>query len=205
MNINLYLIRHSQSYGNLCPKDKRPKDDNFSITEKGIQQANISGKFLENYFTKNKINIDKVFVSSKLRTLQTYKIQKNYIINNMKNKRIKIIKLSKNNIKNSRKKNLIMKYNIEDFINFINQFSNKNKFNNLLFYTHKGFITDFYTFLNTKLEKNIDNNNIYKISLKFNQYNQLINFNIKLIKDFSYTFSKIKPTIKDNKTCDLFV
>jgi broad specificity phosphatase PhoE len=199
MNINLYLIRHSQSYGNLCPKDKRPKDDNFSITEKGIIQANISGKFLENYFTKNKINIDKVLVSNKLRTLQTYKIQKKFLNYNMKNKRIKIIKLPKNNI------NIKRKYNIEDFINFINQYSNKNKFNTLLFYTHKGFIRDFYTFLNSKLEKNIDNNNIYKISLKFNQSNELIKKNINLIKDFSYTFSKIKPTIKDNKTCDLFV
>lgn len=205
MNINLYLIRHSQSYGNLCPKDKRPKDDNFSITEKGIMQANISGKFLENYFTKNKINIDKVLVSNKLRTLQTYKIQKKFLNYNMKNKRIKIIKLSKNNINITRKKMNVMKYNIEDFINFINQYSNKNKFNNLLFYTHKGFIMDFYTFLNLKLEKNIDNNNIYKITLKFNQSNELIKTNINLIKDFSYAFSKIKPTIKDNKICDLFV
>ena len=154
MNINLYLIRHTQSCGNILKNENKPVNRDYKITKLGNKQSEISGKYLENYLKKKEINIDKVFVSNKLRTNQTYDIHRHYIYKFLNNKFKKTIDLKKTNIHNLKvNKNIKRvlnspKYDINQFINYIIEYV---KFNleednlvNFLFYTHKGFINDFF-------------------------------------------------------------
>ena len=213
MNINLYLIRHTQSCGNILKNENKPVNRDYKITKLGNKQSEISGEYLENYLKKKEINIDKVFVSNKLRTNQTYDIHRHYIYKFLNNKFKKTIDLKKTNIHNLKvNKNIKRvlnspKYDINQFINYIIEYV---KFNleednlvNFLFYTHKGFINDFYTYTNKELKYPINNNNIYKVSLLLGNNFELLKADIKLIKDFSVIFSKLKSIKEDEKICKL--
>ena len=212
MNINLYLIRHTQSCGNLFVKESRSINKDYKITKLGNKQSQISGEYLEKYLKKKEINIDKIFVSNKLRTNQTYEIHRPYIYPFLNNKLKKTINLTKSNMNNLKiEKNIkrvlnTPKYDINHFINFIIEyvkFNLENNLVNLLFYTHKGFINDFYTYCNKETKYPINNNNIYKVSLLLGNNFELLKVDIKLIKDFSVIFSKLEKIKEDEKICKL--
>ena len=212
MNINIYLIRHTQSCGNIFTKGSKPINKDYKITKLGNKQSQISGEYLEKFLKKKEINIEKVFVSNKLRTNQTYEIHKSFLYPYLNNKFKKILDLEKINndsikIDKRIKKLLnIPKYNIKNFINYIIEYV---KFNlednlvNLLFYTHKRFINDFYIYCNKETKYPINNNSIYKVSLLLGNNFELLNVDIKLIKDFSVAFSKLKLIKEDEKICKL--
>lgn len=212
MNINLYLIRHTQSCGNIFTKESKPINKDYKITKLGNKQSQISGEYLEDFLKKKEINIDKVFVSNKLRTNQTYDIHKPYIYQFLNNKFKKTIDLKKTNIHNLKVNKNIQrvlnspKYNINHFINYIIEyvkFNLENNTVNLLFYTHKRFINDFYTYCNKETKYPINNNNIYKVSLLLGNNFELLKVDIKLIKDFSVIYSKLKSIKDDEKICKL--
>jgi len=212
MNINLYLIRHTQSCGNLFVKESRPVNKDYKITKLGHKQSQISGEYLEKFLKKKEINIDKVFVSNKLRTNQTYEIHRPFIYPFLISKLKKTIRLEKSNMnnlkidKNIKKVLNVSKYDINNFINFIIEWVKLDSDENLvnfLFYTHKGFIGDFYTYCKKVNKYPISNNNIYKVSLSLGNNFELLKVDIKLIKDFSVIFSKLSPIKNDENICNL--
>jgi len=72
--MNLFIVRHGESYQNIGKNypDKKP-DHIVELTENGIKQAKDAGEFLSKYFKEKSLNKDKtrIWVSPYLRTRHT--------------------------------------------------------------------------------------------------------------------------------------
>jgi phosphohistidine phosphatase SixA len=187
--INLYLIRHTNSCGNVLSLTnfkylKNEKKVDHTLSKIGVKQAQISGEFLSNFLSKNKIEIDKVIVSSRKRTSDTFYIHKDFIKKNLLNKNKKQIKLKRY------LNPILYKYDIDNFFGIIKNMISNNNYKNLLFYTHKGFIREMFNYVNTNNNSKIENNNIYKLTIKLDEKLNIIKIKINLIKDFTKLFDK---------------
>lgn len=81
--VNLFLIRHGESVGNLAKRQSEGGDHTlieslkgthtsmWPLTEKGLQQATVTGSFLKSYLNLKCIHIDRMYVSSYNRAMQT--------------------------------------------------------------------------------------------------------------------------------------
>ncbi len=81
--VNLFLIRHGESAGNLAKREseagshklieslKGTHTSMWPLTEKGFEQAKVTGAVLKSYLIMNRIHIDRIYVSSYTRAMQT--------------------------------------------------------------------------------------------------------------------------------------
>lgn len=68
--MNIFLVRHGESKFNIT-KIKTVPDHVIPLTDKGIEQSEIAGGFLNDYFQHHKIKGVRMWISPYLRTRQT--------------------------------------------------------------------------------------------------------------------------------------
>ena len=86
MQVNIFLIRHGETYGNINDIVLGNSDTNLTslnvynqpdpysdLTETGIKQAKNVGEILNSYFDKNNIFLDGIFSSPRSRAISTAK------------------------------------------------------------------------------------------------------------------------------------
>ena len=86
MKINLFLIRHANSCANIIKSNsnnldyiyfKSTKENNkIKISELGKYETNIASKDYNNYLKENKLKINMLLHTARLRTIQTLNIVK---------------------------------------------------------------------------------------------------------------------------------
>jgi NAD+ kinase len=81
--VNLFLIRHGESEGNRAKRLSEGGDHSvinslrnthtsmWPLTQKGFEQGTVTGAFLQSYLILNRIHINRMFVSSYARAMQT--------------------------------------------------------------------------------------------------------------------------------------
>jgi NAD+ kinase len=81
--VNLFVIRHGESAGNLAKRRSEAGDHDlieslrgthtsmWPLTEKGSDQAKTTGAILKCYLLMNRIHVDRMYVSSYTRAMQT--------------------------------------------------------------------------------------------------------------------------------------
>ena len=233
MKINLFFIRHANSCANIIKSNsnnldyiyfKSTKENNkIKISELGKYETNIASKDYNNYLKENKLKINMLLHTARLRTVQTLNIVKDNLETNKNlnllkkptKKNIDLVDIIPNN-KNSqlsislRNTLNIYKYDIDNFYHMIcetiNEYSKVNKLNNfkelnIIFFTHKGFINDLHLNINKKSEIS-ENNNLYLQKIYLNNlgnhtYNIKRKSKISKILNFNNIFSKVRKN-EDN-------
>ena len=83
MPMNLFVVRHGESVGNLAKRKSEQGDNSllealkgthtahWPLTKKGVEQARIAGDFLNHLITDGKFWPDRMYVSSYARAMQT--------------------------------------------------------------------------------------------------------------------------------------
>ncbi len=77
--MNIYIIRHGESEANLKTYDEIKEDCLVKLTQKGLEDAQEAGKFLQNVIKKSEYNSSIIITSTYLRALQTTGEIKKYL------------------------------------------------------------------------------------------------------------------------------